>query len=332
MQGGGIFFLQNANKLTIHNNHFSPLEGVIYANPVSLRGWTNFFDCLYVTQQNNSVTNNTFDSTFNIYSGINSGLRIVGNRMIGLPPGDGDRITLFQHQDVVVSDNYIEGDSTNTGILIFSNNLSQSPGKFSKRVVIRDNILVDMGDGITVFGGLEDSKIQRNQMIQSGAFSPVGETGINIFDNASPWWPSFTNHSKNFDITNNHIADAVVWGIGLNGDTTGIRMVNNSFDNPSPIWGDIALWPFDVIFGTGPAMCSAHGNKVVTTDFSTQVLDGYQLVPPVGECAKLSPNKTVGTLNLLSKEIPAQAQEHFDSLRERLVNGNVGRPQDRNSY
>lgn len=331
VQGGGLFFLQNTNELSIDNNHFSSLQD-IFVNPVTLLGWTTFFDCQYVTQHDHSITNNTFDSRSNIYSGIGSGLTIVGNRMIGLPAGSGDRITLFQHQDVVVSDNYFEGDSTNTGILIFSNNLSPFPGDFSKRVIIKDNILLDMGAGITVFGGLEDSKILRNQIIQSGAFSPVGETGINIFDNASPWWPSFTNHSRNFDITNNHIADALVWGIGLNGDTSGVRMVNNSFDNPSPIWGDIALWFFDAIFGTGPAMCAAHGNKVITTNFSTEVLDGYQLVPPVGECAKLPPNKTVGTLNLLSNEIPAQAQEHFDSLRERLFNGSIGRPQDRYSY
>ena len=120
VQGGGVNLLHNTNGISIDNNHFAPLDGAQYANPVTIRGWTSFFDCLYVIQKDNSITNNTFDRTTNIYSGINSGLRIIGNRMIGLPYGDGDRITLFQHQDVVVSDNYFEGDSTNTYIKLLN--------------------------------------------------------------------------------------------------------------------------------------------------------------------------------------------------------------------
>lgn len=328
VQGGGIFLRHNANGITIDSNRFAPLDGAQYFDPVRMNGATPFFDCFYVIQNNNSITNNTFDRTTNIYIGINSGLRIIGNRMIGLPYGDGDRITLYQNQDVVVSDNYLEGDSTNTGILIFSNNLSPFPGEFSKRVSIKDNILVDMRVGVYVFGGLEDSTIKRNQIIQSKTINPFGDFGIYLVDNSSPWWPLLNNSSENFDITNNHIADSFIAGIVLNGETTGVRMVNNTFDNPPFALSDIALAPFDVFFGTGPAMCPAYGNKIITTNFSTRVLDGYQL----GVCQELAPNEKVGTLNLLNKEIPPQAQEHLNALLERLVNGDKGRPQDQFGY
>jgi len=291
-EGSGVFFAGNVDHTTIEKSFFGRLNGESYINPITLFG-SSSPECdvqLKKLAQGNSITDNIFDSRSNVYSGFNIGLRISGNRMFGPTGSEPQKITLFEQQDALVSDNFIAGQFSGSAIEIFSRNVESGPGNFSSFLTIKNNELVNWVTGIFVYGPLRHSKVNGNyihRVLQ----------GIVLVDNASPKNPVLVGQSDDVEVKNNHFEEFLVTGILVNADTSGIRMVNNSFDGAS-IYGDVLLAPLDVIWWS-PGMCPASGNTIIGNQLTTEVVT---FGVPV--CEGDDPNRLLGNASLLAVPFP----------------------------
>jgi len=96
--------------------------------------------------------------------------------------------------------------------------------------------------------------------------------------------------SKNVSIKNNYIGGGAIAGIVVNGQTTGVAIKNNSYDNPYAALGDVYLAGEDVIFELGDLLCPAQGNKVISDlPLTAVVVNEYE-----GGCEGSVPNKLKG--------------------------------------
>jgi hypothetical protein len=282
------------NNVSIDNNLFIPVGRPRDGHAVWLKGYAVDFDCanpvIVSDGQGNSITNNRV-ANGNIFTlAHQTDLKVIGNTLTGVHDFFDYKIWTWDMDNFLVAGNYIQGDSSSNGVLLNTqvNNPYFPKGK-NRKVAIRNNDFVDTLVGIWANGGLQKSTIKHNVMIQSGDFSPAGIAGILIADINPVTQPQVGASSKVL-IANNHIADFGETGIGLNGETTGVKIVNNSFSNVFAS-ADIVLAGEDLLFGTGTAMCPAHGNTVIATDFDTRVANFFSDV-----CGD-KPNRLLGTLS-----------------------------------
>jgi len=291
-----VLILNRTNNVSIDNNLFIPVGRPRDGHAIWLKGYAVDFDCanpVIVSEgHGNSITNNTVTNGNILTLAHQTDLKVVGNTLTGSLDFFDFKIWTWDMDTFLVSNNFIQGDSFTNGVLLNSRvNDPNFPDGENRKVTIRNNDFVDMLYGIWANGGLHDAKIKHNDMFQSGDFGPVGGSGLVMTDNSLPghWGPQLGISSKVL-IANNHFSDFSETGIGLNGETTGVRIVNNSFSNPDAIT-DVFFAPFDIYFGTGPTMCPAHGNTVIATDFETRVLDLYS------DVCGAQPNRLLGTLS-----------------------------------
>jgi hypothetical protein len=186
----------------------------------------------------------------------------------------------------------MQGGSTDSGILFWTrNNSPGGPATTSESVAILNNEFVDLVTGIYVAGGTEKTTIKDNSFIQSGALGQVAQLSIILTDVFQFSHGGIVTHpSSNISIKQNHMAGNAVTGVLINGDTSGIKLKNNSYNSPHAMFGDVVLADEDVLFGWGDILCPAHTNKVIADeDFPAVVLNGYS-----SRCEGSSPNKVKG--------------------------------------
>jgi len=192
------------------------------------------------------------------------------------------------------------------------------PVDFTDHLDIRDNTVINVQIPVLILGGLEQSSIRNNVIVGPGLF------GIALLDNADGLWgPGQQNHpSSNFAVANNQIDDQLVAGVLLNGDTSGVSVVNNTFGGPVPVMADVVLAGGDILFGY--PTCPAHDNTVIATNFSATVVDQYVVGCDGG------PNEHLGLLNFLEKDpgdLPPDIQAKIEHLRQVKIDSGLGHPQ-----
>jgi len=299
VEGGSIWIYRKSEQITIHNNLFTIFENSeLELHAIQMRGVTDSgcdlpFSRDVSFQDGLSITDNVFTGARDISVGFQRDLRIEGNVFSGNQPSGNptNRLWISQASGALVKDNVFMGEAVNSGVFFWTrSNLSGVPGITSTAVLFIDNTFVDNERGIYILGGTDGTTIKDNAFYRSGAFGPAGGIPILASDVAFIGDELVTRPSKNLSIKHNHISGAAITGVLLNGETTGVKVDNNTFDNPYAPFGDVALADQDVLYGWGDALCPAHGNKVISDLPNTAVVfNGYS-----DRCEGRNNNKVLG--------------------------------------
>ena len=285
VEGGAFWIYRRTDRVTIHNNHFTlfanqELEAhAIEMRGLSVAGCDMEFELDLVFQDRLTITDNVFTGARDISVGFQRDLRIEGNVFSGNQPGDlaTNRLWISQASKALVKNNRFHGEDLNGAVWFWTrSNWSGVPGITSDEFHFIDNHFIDSPYGITILGGTDNTAIKGNRFEQSGDFGPFSITPIRVSDIVIIGGELMTRPSHKLEITNNHIADAIITGVLLNGQTSGVTIENNQFDNPLAEFGDVALADEDVLFGYGDALCPAFGNQVLASKSQPAVvINGY---------------------------------------------------------
>jgi hypothetical protein len=271
----------------------------------------------------NAITNNTFLNDAHFATVWQENITITGNTIImgnlGIWPNS-LAIILRGTKGGLVADNYIETILPTVGLGIAVDSRVPYPGRpfeYTERLHIRDNTIVNVGNPIITLGGLSASSISGNVIHGPGLF------GIAVLDNADGLWGTGQQSypSSNLTVMNNQIDDQIVASVLLNGETSGVSVVNNIFGSQEPLLADYLLSATDMLFGY--PMCPAYDNTVIATNFSTTLIDQYF------ECEG-GPNDHLGVFNYLEKDwsdLPPEVQAKVEQLRQVKISSGLGRPQ-----
>jgi hypothetical protein len=326
------FILLGSNHSTVNNNLFvneSFLADLGFvSDAIAVSGVSQLEGCppAFLYGKGNAITDNSFPNDLHFATVWQENVRITGNTIImnhdGSITPNSLAIILRATNGGVVANNYIESTDPDIKFGIAIDSRVPYPGRpfdFTDHLDIRDNTIINVQIPILTLGGLEQSSIRGNTIIGPGVF------GIALLDNANGFWgPGQQNHpSSNFTVSNNHIDDQFLAGVLLNGDTSGVSVVNNAFGGPAPLIGDIFLSGGDFLFGE--PTCPAHDNEIIATNFATTVVDQY-----VAGCEG-GPNEHLGVFNYLKKDLgdlPTDIQAKLEQLRQLKIDSGLGHPQE----
>ena len=251
------FTLNGVSHSSVNDNLFlnesflgaaGSLNDGIIINGISIIGGCQF---IIPYGKGNSINNNSFPNDLHFVTVSQEDIRITGNTMImknnGIAPNS-LAIALRGTNGGVVTNNYIESTVPAVGMGIYTDSRVPAPPwpfDYTNNLNIRDNTIVNVGIGIVAFGGLEKSSISGNTISGSGVF------GIAVLDNADGLYGAGqqNNPSSNFTLSKNAINAQNVAGILLNGDTSGVSVVNNTFGDSDSVLVDIVLADTDLLYG-----------------------------------------------------------------------------------
>jgi hypothetical protein len=284
-EGGSLYIYRSVDHATIDNNLITLFGGrELYTHGIEMRGATAA-ECgmppgLEVRSQNElSITNNTFTGGRDISVGFQNNLEVSGNVMTGYLPYPSFKLWLSQASSAKIANNIFEAGATNSGVLFWSKSFWPGPEDlYSDKVEFIGNEFIDTASGIRILGGTDNTSIRNNRFYRTGEFGPTGFSPLELSDVASQLANDeiVARSSENVTITDNDIAGGGLAGIVVNGETSGLEIANNVFDNPSAEFGDVLLAPEDVVFGWGDLLCPAQDNKVSAIKSEpTVVSDGY---------------------------------------------------------
>jgi len=316
------------NNLFLNESFFGDLGYV--SDAITLSGVSQVEGCPpdHPYGKGNAIMDNSFPNDLHFATVWQEDVRITGNIIImnhdGSSTPNSLAIILRGTNGGVVANNYIESTDSEIKFGIAVDSRVPYPGlpfDYTDHLDIRGNTVINVQISVLALGGLEQSSIRGNKFIGPGLF------GIALLDNADGFWgPGQQNHpSSNFTVSNNQIDDQLVAGVLLNGNTSGVSVVNNTFGGPVPPFADILLAGGDILFGN--ETCPAHDNTVIATNFSTTVDDQYRYVAGCDG----GPNEHLGVFNYLEMELsnlPPDIQSKFEQLRQFKIDSGLGHPQE----
>jgi hypothetical protein len=304
--------------ITIQGIKFANLNSAVDISP-SISGNSTLCSDMQITGGNASdilVTNNWFDNDRRAISNFGSSdhIHITDNLITN---------SGFSNADILS-----EGGAIQCHVDAFL--LSSITIQFPSDVIYQNNVINNDNAFEPIFAlAVQSVKIIKNN-ITSGNLVPilfiaqqayVSQNVVNglalalagIFDNEA-FAPFVPFPTLDHQISNNSITNIAATGIGIGVDSSifGTSVVNNQFDTSGVV--NILLCDANLATPLTASECdgggiASHDNTVITTNVGTTVLD-------LGLNNRLS-----GTQNLLNNSnIPS-------SVRTRLINGSVGKPQ-----